>query len=196
MAQPTLVRAHAAAPSRHLTPVPPAPLPRSAPAAARTARPSSPSIHVRTPERPIGTVELRPESESAIVDAATRADVIRLGFSVAVPSLGALARVVALVDEALRDAGRSRTAVRLLLDVEVVVAADSGTARRKRSQLEYLDALAGLSWAPSANRVVTTADRLAEEVRELASAAGVDGVVLLPLGGSAVVDERLRTLVA
>lgn len=196
MAQPTLVRAHAAAPSHHFPPAPPASLPRPELAARRPPAPSAPSIHVRTPAHPVGTVELRPESESAIVDAAARADVIRLAFSVAVPSLGALARVVALVDEALQDAGRSRTAVRLLLDVEVVVATDAGTARRKRSQLEYLDALAGLSWAPSANRVVTTADQLVGEVRELASAAGVDGVVLLPLGGSAAVDGQLRALVA
>lgn len=155
-----------------------------------------PAVHVRTPGGGVRTVEFRPGSESAIALAAARADVIRLDFSVAVPSLGALTRVVALVEDAIADVGRDRSEVRVLLDLEVVLAADELAARRKRSQLEYLDALAGLTWSPAATRVVTTRDRLADEVRELALRAGVDGVVLLPLAGGDAEDAVLRALVA
>jgi alkanesulfonate monooxygenase SsuD/methylene tetrahydromethanopterin reductase-like flavin-dependent oxidoreductase (luciferase family) len=158
---------------------------------ARTA-----TIHVRTPDYGVRTVEFRPGSQSAIALAAARADVIRLGFSVVVPSVGALSRVVALVEEEIAATGRDRAEVRVLLDVDVVLAADERTARRKRSHLEYLDALAGLSWSPAATRVVTTADRLAVEVHELAERTGVDGVVLHPLAGGDEADARVRALVA
>ncbi|TKR24100.1 hypothetical protein FA014_07780 [Cellulomonas hominis] len=156
----------------------------------------APVVHVGAPAYGVRTVEARPGSESAIAVAARTADVIRLGFSVAVPSVGALARVAALVDDALVEAGRDRAEVRVLLDLEVVLAGDEGTARRKRSHLEYLDALAGLSWAPADTRVVTTADRLVAEVGEVARRAGVDGVVLHPLSGGAEVEAELRALVA
>ncbi|HEY0188734.1 MAG TPA: hypothetical protein VGC67_14680 [Cellulomonas sp.] len=159
------------------------------------ARPA-PTVHVRTPDYGVRTVEFRPGSESAIALAAARADVIRLGFSVVLPSIGALARVVALIDEEIAAVGRERAEVRVLLDLDVVLAADERTARRKRSHLEYLDALAGLSWSPAATRVVTTADRLAAEVRELAERAGVDGVVLHPLAGGPEADARVQALVA
>lgn len=155
-----------------------------------------PAVHVRTPAYGVRTVEARPGSESAIAVAARTADVIRLGFSVAVPSVGALARVAALVDDALTEAGRDRSEVRVLLDLEVVLAGDERTARRKRSHLEHLDALAGLSWAPADTRVVTTADRLVAEVVEVARRAGVDGVVLHPLAGGPTVEDELRALVA
>lgn len=208
MAQPVLDRALAVA-TRHLpaatrlarvpsTPAPVAPAPAAppAPAAATLAPPApdrAPVVHVGSPDYGVRTVEARPGSESAIGVAARTADVIRLGFSVAVPSVGALARVAALVDDALAEAGRNRAEVRVLLDLEVVLAGDERTARRKRSHLEHLDALAGLSWAPADTRVVTTADRLVAEVREVARRAGVDGVVLHPLSGGA---EELRALVA
>jgi hypothetical protein len=83
-----------------------------------------------------------------------------------------------------------------VLAVVVVLAGDVATPRRKRSHLEYLDALAGLSWAPADTRVVTTADRLVAEVGEVARRAGVDGVVLHPLAGGAAVEAELRALVA
>lgn len=168
--------------------------PAAGPAAAAPER--APVVHVGAPAYGVRTVEARPGSESAIAVAARTADVIRLGFSVAVPSVGALARVAALVDDALVEAGRDRAEVRVLLDLEVVLAGDEGTARRKRSHLEYLDALAGLSWAPADTRVVTTADRLVAEVGEVARRAGVDGVVLHPLSGGAEVEAELRALVA
>jgi hypothetical protein len=165
-------------------------------AAAADDRAREPDVHVRVPAYGVRTVEARPGSESAIAVAARTADVIRLAFSVAVPSVGALARVAALVDEALAEQGRPRAEVRVLLDLEVVLAADERTARRKRSQLEHLDALAGLTWSPADSRVVTTADRLVAEVRELAVRAGVDGVVLQPLSGGPAVEDELRALVA
>lgn len=207
MSQPVLDRVHAIT-TRHLstptagvsrrhlprpseTPVAPVAAPRVEP-----AEPVEPAIHVRTPDYGVRTVEFRPGSETAIVLAASRADVIRLEFSVAVPSVGALARVAALVEESVAEVGRDRAEVRVLLDVEVVLASDERTARRKRSQLEHLDALAGLTWSPAATRVVTTPDRLVDEVRELARRAGVDGVVLLPLSGGEPADAELRALVA
>jgi alkanesulfonate monooxygenase SsuD/methylene tetrahydromethanopterin reductase-like flavin-dependent oxidoreductase (luciferase family) len=220
MAQPVLDRVPAVA-TRHVPAAPhravraavvrPAPVPRplapvvEAPSAPSTARPvpaadlpvaRTATIHVRTPDYGVRTVEFRPGSESAVAQAAARADVIRLGFSVVVPSVGALARVVALVEEEIAATGRDRAEVRVLLDVDVVLAADERTARRKRSHLEYLDALAGLSWSPAATRVVTTADRLAAEVHELAERTGVDGVVLHPLAGGDEADARVRALVA
>jgi alkanesulfonate monooxygenase SsuD/methylene tetrahydromethanopterin reductase-like flavin-dependent oxidoreductase (luciferase family) len=211
MSQPVLDRAHAvstrhlSAPSagvtrRHLprpseAPAAPVAAPRAS-ASAGQPDPSEPTIDVRTPGYGVRTVEFRPGSETAIVLAASRADVIRLEFSVAVPSVGALARVAALVDESVAEVGRDRAEVRVLLDVEVVLAADERTARRKRSQLEHLDALAGLTWSPAATRVVTTPDRLVDEVRELARRSGVDGVVLLPLSGGEPADAELRALVA
>lgn len=209
MSQPVLDRAHAVSPRhlpapsagvtrRHLprpSEVPVAPV-AALPAGTPSAAASVPSIDVRTPGYGVRTVEFRPGSETAIVLAASRADVIRLEFSVAVPSVGALARVAALVDESVAEVGRDRAEVRVLLDVEVVLAADERAARRKRSQLEHLDALAGLTWSPAATRVVTTRDRLVDEVLELARRAGVDGVVLLPLNGGEAADAELRALVA
>ncbi|MEN1976610.1 hypothetical protein [Cellulomonas olei] len=208
----------ATAPGRHHVALPagfPAPGPRRvdgaepvaavpavpAPAAAATVRSAAPAaagpdIHVGSPDYGVRTVELRPGSETAIALAAARADVIRLEFSVAVPTVGALARVVALVEEAVADAGRDRAEVRVVLDLEVVLASDERTARRKRSHLEYLDALSGLGWSPAATRVVTTPALLAAEVRELARRAGVDGVVLLPLAGGPAAEDELRALVA
>jgi len=171
----------------------------SVPTAADRLAPDAerpPVVHVGAPAYGVRTVEARPESESGIAVAARTADVIRLGFSVAVPSVGALARVAALVEDALVEVGRDRSEVRVLLDLEVVLAGDERTARRKRSHLEYLDALAGLSWAPADTRVVTTADRLVAEVGEVARRAGVDGVVLHPLAGGAAVEAELRALVA
>jgi alkanesulfonate monooxygenase SsuD/methylene tetrahydromethanopterin reductase-like flavin-dependent oxidoreductase (luciferase family) len=208
MAQPVLDRAPAVATRHHpaaarhtVSPLVPSPAdPAEPPVRGERARAdqrgSGPAVHVRTPAYGVRTVEARPGSESAIAVAARTADVIRLGFSVAVPSVGALARVAALVEDALADAGRDRAEVRVLLDLEVVLAGDERTARRKRSHLEYLDALAGLSWAPADTRVVTTADRLVAEVVEVARRAGVDGVVLHPLAGGAAVESELRGLVA
>lgn len=168
-----------------------------APVAAAVPSPvAAPDIHVGSPDYGVRTVEFRPGSETAIALAAARADVIRLEFSVAVPTVGALARVVALVEEALAEAGRDRAEVRVVLDLEVVLAADERTARRKRSHLEYLDALAGLGWSPAATRVVTTPDLLAAEVRELARRAGVDAVVLHPLAAGPAAEADLRALVA
>jgi hypothetical protein len=186
MAQPVLHRPAvatrhlpAAAHRRHTTPpvglAPADPVAAPAPSPAPPA--AAPDIHVGSPDYGVRTVEFRPGSETAIALAAARADVIRLEFSVAVPTVGALARVVAL-------------------DLEVVLAADARTARRKRSHLEYLDALAGLGWSPAATRVVTTPELLAAEVRELARRAGVDAVVLLPLAGGPSAEDELRTLVA
>jgi alkanesulfonate monooxygenase SsuD/methylene tetrahydromethanopterin reductase-like flavin-dependent oxidoreductase (luciferase family) len=193
MAQPVLDRAPAAA-ARHLPVVLPLAR-RHAPAPAHPAAPD-PTIHVLAPDYGVRTVESRPGSESAIALAAVHADVIRLEFSVAVPSVGALSRVAALVEEAVAASGRDRAEVRVLLDLEVVLAGDERTARRKRSQLEHLDALAGLTWSPADTRVVTTADRLVAEVRELARRAGVDGVVLHPLAGGPAAAAELRALVA
>jgi alkanesulfonate monooxygenase SsuD/methylene tetrahydromethanopterin reductase-like flavin-dependent oxidoreductase (luciferase family) len=215
-AQPVLDRAlavatrHLPAPARRhraaLRPLPPAlpaetptlPAPAPTPVAATPAPPAvpEPTIHVLAPDYGVRTVESRPGSESAIALAGVHADVVRLEFSVAVPSVGALSRVAALVDDAVAASGRDRADVRVLLDLEVVVAVDEVTARRKRSQLEYLDALAGLSWSPAATRVVTTGDRLVAEVRELARRAGVDGVVLHPLSGGPAAAADLRSLVA
>ncbi len=161
-----------------------------------TRRPVSIDLREASPTHDaVSTVEFRPESESALVLAAARADVVRLSFSAAVPTPGAMSRVVALLEEEIATVGRARSEVRILLDVEVVLAVDEAAARRKRSHLDSLDSLAGLTWTPAASRVVAAAPQVVREVLALAAFTGVDGLVLVPLAGSAQEEQRLRSLI-
>lgn len=171
MAQPTLDRP-AVAPVRPVLSVVPAP---------------APALWLREPVLP--GVEHRPATSTDLLVAAARADVIRLAFSAELPAVADLADRVALAAEAVAAAGRARHEVTVLLDLDVVLAPDDRSARRKRAELEFLDALSGLTWSPAATRVVTTAGRLLAELRELADRTGVDGLVLHPLGG----DDRELT---
>jgi len=140
-------------------------------------------------------IEHRPLTSTELLVAAARADVIRLAFSPQVPGVAALADLIAFAEQAIAAADRGRHEVRLLLDLDVVLAADVRTARRKRAELEYLDALSGLTWSPADTRVVTTTEQLLTELAELAERTGVDGLVLHPLGGGERVEQELRALI-
>lgn len=139
-------------------------------------------------------VEHRPTDTAELLVAAARAEVIRLAFSSDVPGVTALTELVSLAEQAIAAAGRHRREVRLLLDLDVVLAPDARTARRKRAELEYLDALSGLTWSPADTRVVTTAELLRAELDEVAERTGVDGLVLHPLAGGERVERELRAL--
>lgn len=145
---------------------------------------SVPVLHVGGIVGPDGLVESAPQSQAEIEDAAARSDVMRLRASAAVPSFGALARVAALAEESAVRAGRRRD-VRLVLELQVVVVHDEAQLTRRRSTLAHLDALAGLSWSPSATWIVTTPQRLVDDVLDVAAGIEVDDVVLLPLGPEA-----------
>lgn len=146
--------------------------------------------------RPDGSAPLvfRPESEAGLALGAARADVARLGFSARVPSLEAMRRLVGAVEDEIAAVGRDRSSVRIVLDVEVVLTDDDDAARRKRAQLDHLDALAGIAWAPSGTRVVAAPAGVVTAAVKLGERVGADEVVLVPLTGSADV-ERLRLLV-
>lgn len=141
-------------------------------------------------------IEHRPGDSAELLIAAARADVIRLAFSADLSTVAELTSWVDLAAQGIAAAGRQRHQVTLLLDLDVVLAVDERAARRKRADLEYLDALTGLTWSPAATRVVTTADLLLAELRELAERTGVDGLVLHPLTEGAWVETELRRLVA
>jgi alkanesulfonate monooxygenase SsuD/methylene tetrahydromethanopterin reductase-like flavin-dependent oxidoreductase (luciferase family) len=146
--------------------------------------------------QPDGSAPLvfRPESEAGLALGAARADVVRLGFSARVPSVAAMRRLVEAVEDEIAAVGRDRSSVRIVLDVEVVLTDDDAAARRKRAQLDHLDALAGIAWAPSGTRVVAATPGVVDAAVELGERVGADEVVLVPLTGSADV-ERLRLLV-
>jgi alkanesulfonate monooxygenase SsuD/methylene tetrahydromethanopterin reductase-like flavin-dependent oxidoreductase (luciferase family) len=138
-------------------------------------------------------VTFRADTEAAVALAAARADVIRIGFSAAVPTLAAMRRVVRELEAAIVAVGRDRSGVCVVLDVEVVLVDDDEAAERKRVHLDSLDALAGLTWAPSDTRVVAGPHAVIDRSAELGRQVAVDGVVLVPLGGAAD-GERLRVL--
>ncbi|MEV7973881.1 hypothetical protein [Cellulomonas sp. NPDC089187] len=163
----------------------------SRPVLAVVPRPA-PSLTLHEPD--VRGVEHRPATSAELLVAAAQADVIRLAFSVVVPGVTALTEWVDLAVQAIAAAGRGRDGVTLLLDLDVVLAPDARTARRKRAELEYLDALSGLTWSPGDTRVVTTAESLRAELHELAERVGVDGLVLHPLTGGERVERELRDL--
>jgi alkanesulfonate monooxygenase SsuD/methylene tetrahydromethanopterin reductase-like flavin-dependent oxidoreductase (luciferase family) len=165
--------------------------------AAQGGREPRPIVAVDAPgPQPDGSAPLvfRPESEAGLALGAARADVVRLGFSARVPSVAAMRRLVSAVEGEITAVGRDRASVRIVLDVEVVLAADDAAARRKRAHLDHLDALAGIAWAPSGTRVVAAPAGVVPAAVELGERVGADEVVLVPLTGRADV-ERLQLLV-
>lgn len=124
-------------------------------------------------------------SDAALLLAAARADVVRVGFSADAPDRAAMTALVAEVEEEVAAVGRRRADVTVLLDVEVVVVADEAAAQRKAQQLACLDAMAGVAWPAAATRVVTTADQAPAVAARLAREVGADGAYVIPLAGSA-----------
>lgn len=136
-------------------------------------------------------VELRDASEVAVALAAARAEVVRLGFSSRLPTRSAVSALVAQLDEEVAAVGRRRSDVTVLLDVEVVVAADDAAARATSRRLACLDAMAGIAWRADTVRVVATADQVLAEATRLAREVGADGVVLVPLADSSDLLQAL-----
>ncbi|GEA87817.1 hypothetical protein [Cellulomonas cellasea] len=165
---------------------------RAAPDAARrvtvaVAAPGDDRPHAGDP------VAFRPTSGVALALAAARADAVHLSFSAQVPTVAAMAELVEQLEDEIAAVGRERAGVSIVLDLDVLPTADADVARRKRSYLEHLDALAGLTWKPSATRVVAAPEAVVGAAVDLARRVGVDGVVLVPLADGPAVDH-LRAL--
>jgi alkanesulfonate monooxygenase SsuD/methylene tetrahydromethanopterin reductase-like flavin-dependent oxidoreductase (luciferase family) len=142
-----------------------------------------PSITPRSPQaHPL--VVLRGDEPEALSVAAAWADVVRI----AAPDLAAAHSAKKRVRAAVAAAGRDPDTVAVLLDVEVLLAADTATARR---ELDELDAHARL--APASLRVVDTADALVDLVEEAVRDGAADGVTAVPLalpsGLRAIADD-------
>lgn len=176
--------------SAHGRPVPPP-----------AARPAAPTVEVvgRTRPRP-GAVEhvldTATPDDAALALAAARADVVRLVPSAALPTPAHVRRLVRRVEQEVAALGRPRADVRVVLEVEAVVAADAADARRRRTHLAYAEAFAGLTWSPSASWVVAPVDAVVRTAAELARRTGVDTIALSLVGTSAVHASTLEAAVA
>jgi hypothetical protein len=116
--------------------------------------------------------------------AAARADVVRLRFSSALPSHVAVHALVAMLGDEIAALGRARTDVRIVLEVETVVADDEADAARRRANLAYTAAFSHVSWSPESTWVVAPLDAVADAARALAARTGVDAVELVLVGRS------------
>ncbi|GAA1301642.1 LLM class flavin-dependent oxidoreductase [Pseudonocardia xinjiangensis] len=130
-----------------------------------------PSITPRSPQaHPL--VVVRGDEPEALAVAAARADVVRVAAADLATAHTARERVRA----AVAAAGRDPDAVAVLLDVEVLLGADAGSARR---ELDALDAHREL--APSSLRVVDTAATLVDVITDAVAGGAADGVTAVPL---------------
>ncbi|MDT7649667.1 MAG: hypothetical protein QOI36_1073, partial [Pseudonocardiales bacterium] len=130
-----------------------------------------PSITPRSPQaHPL--VVLRGDEPEALPVAGRWADVVR----VAAADLAAAHSARQRVRAAVAAAGRDPDDVAVLLDVEVLLGADAGSARR---ELDALDAHHEL--AASSLRVVHTADALVDMIAEAVASGAADGVTVVPL---------------
>lgn len=199
VADPTLPTTARTTTARTTTGLPATALPTTGLRRTRVDHPRRPTVDVAGPdEHRAGTgapVAFRPTSGVALALAAARADAVHLAFSAQVPTVAAMAVLVDELEGEIAAVGRDRAEVRIVLDVDVLPTPDAAEARRKRSYLEHLDALAGLTWTPSATRLVAPAEAVVGAAVELAQRVGADGVVLVPLSASESV-ERLQTLAA
>lgn len=180
------------------------------PVLARTRAPhvptrsSRPAPHPRvevTADRPApGRVEFLLDAdaltETSIALAAARADVVRLVHSAALPTPASVRALVDVLEDEVRAVGRDRAEVRLVLEVEAVVAADAADAARRRERLAYAEAFSGLTWAPTATWLVAPVDALVREAADLAARTGVDTVSLALVGASRAHAPALAAAVA
>lgn len=116
--------------------------------------------------------------------AAARADVVRLRFSSALPSHVAVRALVGMLDEEIAALGRARRDVRVVLEVETVVADDEDDAVRRRGNLAYTAALSHVSWSPESTWVVAPLDAVRDAADAVAARTGVDLVQLVLVGPS------------
>ncbi|KSW16112.1 LLM class flavin-dependent oxidoreductase [Cellulomonas sp. B6] len=152
-----------------------------------TARPDVPRVEVAGPAR--RGVEFRLDADAldptTIALAAARADVVRLVHSAALPTPAAVRALVSVLEDELRAVGRDRAEVRVVLEVETVVADDEADAARRRTAVAYAEAFSGLTWSPSATWLVAPRDAVRTAALVLAARTGVDTVALVLVGSSA-----------
>jgi alkanesulfonate monooxygenase SsuD/methylene tetrahydromethanopterin reductase-like flavin-dependent oxidoreductase (luciferase family) len=122
---------------------------------------------------------------TTIALAAARADVVRLVHSAALPTPAAVRALVSVLEDEIRAVGRDRAEVRVVLEVETVVAADEADAARRRTAVAYAEAFSGVTWSPSATWLVAPRDRVLRDAADLAARTGVDTVALALVGSSA-----------
>lgn len=169
-----------------LAPVRATPAPR--PAAARPARrPDVPRVEV-VDHDPRSGVEFLLDADAldatTLALAAARADVVRIVHSAALPTVAAVRALVTVLEDEVRAVGRDRHEVRVVLEVEAVVASDDADAARRREAVAYAEAFAALTWSPSSTWLVAPAARLVADAHALAARTGVDTVALALVGES------------
>ncbi|MGW0043063.1 LLM class flavin-dependent oxidoreductase [Rhodococcus sp. NPDC003348] len=126
-----------------------------------------PSITPRSPQgRPVVATTI--DGEDSFEFAVTRADLVRIRATDPAAAAG-------LADRVRVAAGNRR--VHILLDVDVLLAADDATAAQ---DLDRLDRWSGTPYVPDTVLHVGTPDGLATRLGDI-RATGVDGVVLRPL---------------
>lgn len=149
-------------------------------------------VHVEVADRAprAGTVEFLLDAEAldatTLALAAARADVVRIVHSAALPTAASVRALVGVLEDEVAAVGRDRDAVRVVLEVETVVAADATDADRRRTHVAYAEAFAGLTWSPSSTWIVAPADQVVARAQALAARTGVDAVALAPVGGASV----------
>ncbi|MCR6689004.1 hypothetical protein [Cellulomonas sp.] len=123
--------------------------------------------------------------------AGARADVVRIRFSAALSSQPAVRALVAMLDDEVAAVGRARDELRVVLEVEAVVADDEADAARRRANLAYTAAFSHAAWSPESTWLVAPVERLAKEATALARRTGVDAVHLHLTGPSAAHVDRV-----
>lgn len=161
-----------------------------------SARPVAPTVVVADPAARATGVEFLLDADAldptTVALAAARADVVRVVHSAALPSPAAVRALVSVLEDEVRAVGRDRRDVRIVLEVETVVADDAADARRRRTAVAYAEAFSGLTWSPSATWLVAPRDRVVEQAAALAARTGVDTVALALVGTSARHAAHLR----
>ncbi|QHT56963.1 hypothetical protein GXP71_13330 [Cellulomonas sp. H30R-01] len=128
-----------------------------------------------------------------LLRSAASADTVRIRYSPTLATPTAVDVLVAVLEGHLLATGRQRGDVRVVLEVETVVADDETDAARRRANLSYAEAFSGLAWRPSSTWLVGTPDRVRADAAALVAATGVDAVVLALVGCSREHADRLAT---
>ncbi|QCB92622.1 hypothetical protein [Cellulomonas shaoxiangyii] len=135
-------------------------------------------------------------TETTVALAAARADVIRLVHSAVLPTPAAVRALVDVLAAEIAAVGRDRTEVRVVLQVEAVVARDEADAARRREAVTYAEAFSGAVWASSVTWLVAPVERLVADAHALAARAQVDAVELALVGASAALAPAVAAAAA
>ncbi|MBC2639610.1 MULTISPECIES: LLM class flavin-dependent oxidoreductase [unclassified Rhodococcus (in: high G+C Gram-positive bacteria)] len=139
-----------------------------------------PSITPRSPQgQSVVVIEAREEHSARV--AAARADVIRIGA----PGVEAARQRAVQVRTAAAEAGRDPGSIRVLLDVEVVIAESADTADHDLAQLENWS---GSRYEPQSLLHRGDAAGLARLIADVVATGDVDGVTLRPLALASGLD--------